>query len=68
MLPEWEKGADPRGSVDIATMSYSLSMIPSYHAVLDRIEGVLNPQTGFVLFFDTTIFLIRMKADLLASF
>ncbi|KDR80288.1 hypothetical protein GALMADRAFT_92595 [Galerina marginata CBS 339.88] len=45
-LPEWTDGADPKGSVGFITMSYSLSMIPSYYAVLDRIEHVLSPQDG----------------------
>jgi len=61
-LPEWSNGMDPKGSVGFITMSYSLSMvrsplsfspippyyiqIPSYYAVLDRIEHVLSPQDG----------------------
>ncbi|KIK03500.1 hypothetical protein K443DRAFT_676678 [Laccaria amethystina LaAM-08-1] len=45
-LPEWSQGTDPKGSVSLVTMSYSLSMIPSYYAVLDRIEHVLSPQDG----------------------
>ncbi|TFK44649.1 hypothetical protein BDQ12DRAFT_593303 [Crucibulum laeve] len=47
-LPEWGKGVDPKGTVGFVTLSYSLSMIPSYHAVLDRIEYVLSPQDGLL--------------------
>ncbi|KAF8521432.1 hypothetical protein BU17DRAFT_45793 [Hysterangium stoloniferum] len=45
-LPEWADGVDPKGSVGFVTMSYSLSMIPSYYTLLDRIEYVLSPQDG----------------------
>ena len=27
MLPEWSEGLDPRGSITLATLSYSLSMV-----------------------------------------
>lgn len=35
------------GQVDLITMSYALSMIPSFFSVLDRISDYLNPDTGF---------------------
>ncbi|KAF8902789.1 hypothetical protein CPB84DRAFT_1846150 [Gymnopilus junonius] len=48
-LPEWsELGIDPKGSVSFVTMSYSLSMIPSYYTVLDRVEHVLSHQDGLL--------------------
>ncbi|KAF7359110.1 S-adenosyl-L-methionine-dependent methyltransferase [Mycena sanguinolenta] len=45
-LPEWLDGIDPRGSVSFVTMSYSITMIPRFHAVLDRVEHVLAHETG----------------------
>jgi len=30
VLPEWEAGQDPRGSLTVATLSYSLSMVSSF--------------------------------------
>ncbi|KIY74282.1 S-adenosyl-L-methionine-dependent methyltransferase [Cylindrobasidium torrendii FP15055 ss-10] len=48
-LPEWsEKGMPSEGSVSFVTMSYSLSMIPNYYALLDRIEHVLDPAHGLL--------------------
>ncbi|KAJ7733754.1 hypothetical protein DFH07DRAFT_132329 [Mycena maculata] len=47
-LPEWNDGRDPKGSVGFVTLSYSLSMIPSFYTVLDRIEHVLCPSDGLV--------------------
>ncbi|KAK7057273.1 hypothetical protein R3P38DRAFT_3384712 [Favolaschia claudopus] len=48
MLPEWTKGKDPKGSVGFVTLSYSLSMIPSFYTVLDRVEHVLCPKDGLL--------------------
>ncbi|KAJ6630276.1 hypothetical protein B0H10DRAFT_1983869 [Mycena sp. CBHHK59/15] len=45
-LPEWSDGRDPKGSVGFVTMSYSLTMIPRFYAVLDRIDCVLSPDDG----------------------
>ncbi|KIP07889.1 hypothetical protein PHLGIDRAFT_510955 [Phlebiopsis gigantea 11061_1 CR5-6] len=43
-LPEWGDRLDSaRGAVSLFTMSYSLSMIPSYFALLDRIDELLDP-------------------------
>ncbi|KAI0084521.1 hypothetical protein BDY19DRAFT_1060226 [Irpex rosettiformis] len=44
-LPGWESGGreSEHGSVSLFTMSYSLSMIPSYFALLDRIDDLLSP-------------------------
>ncbi|KAJ6499386.1 hypothetical protein C8R45DRAFT_114363 [Mycena sanguinolenta] len=47
-LPEWTKGSDPKGSVGFVTLSYSLSMIPSFYTVLDRVEHVLCPKDGLL--------------------
>ncbi|KZT58301.1 hypothetical protein CALCODRAFT_432835 [Calocera cornea HHB12733] len=49
VLPEWKQlRIDPRGSVSFVTLSYSLSMIPSYFTLLDRIEHVLDPDDGLL--------------------
>ncbi|KAF8325155.1 S-adenosyl-L-methionine-dependent methyltransferase [Cantharellus anzutake] len=45
-LPEWSDGVHPRGSVSFVTLSYSLSMIPSYHSLLDVVDYILDPQDG----------------------
>ncbi|KZP16506.1 hypothetical protein FIBSPDRAFT_1047462 [Athelia psychrophila] len=45
-LPEWSDGVDPKGSVSFVTLSYSLSMIPNFYALLDRIDHVLSPLDG----------------------
>ncbi|KAJ2725047.1 hypothetical protein GGI07_001515 [Coemansia sp. Benny D115] len=34
--------------VDLVTMSYSLSMIDKYYAVVDRVKGLLRAQTGLL--------------------
>lgn len=47
-LPEWSDGKDPKGCVSFVTLSYSLSMIPNYYALLDRIDYVLSPQDGLL--------------------
>ncbi|KAG6897410.1 hypothetical protein C0992_001917 [Termitomyces sp. T32_za158] len=48
-LPEWtENGKDPKGSVGFITLSYSLSMIPNYYSLLDRIDYVLAPDDGLL--------------------
>ncbi|GAA97150.1 uncharacterized protein L969DRAFT_92001 [Mixia osmundae IAM 14324] len=42
-LPDWQShGNDPIGSLDYVSMSYSLSMIPNFYAVLDRVERFLH--------------------------
>lgn len=46
-LPEWAH-KDAKGSVSVVTLSYSLSMIPNFYALLDRIDYVLCPETGLV--------------------
>ncbi|KAJ7072413.1 hypothetical protein C8F01DRAFT_245474 [Mycena amicta] len=46
-LPEWTD-MDPKGSVGFITLSYSLSMIPSFYPVLDRIDHVLDPRHGLL--------------------
>ncbi|KAF8210145.1 hypothetical protein K438DRAFT_1903773 [Mycena galopus ATCC 62051] len=51
-LPEWTKGNDPKGSVGFVTLSYSLSMIPSFYTVLDRVEHVLCPNDGLIAVVD----------------
>ncbi|KAF7315360.1 hypothetical protein MIND_00050600 [Mycena indigotica] len=47
-LPEWTGDRDPKGSVSFISLSYSLSMIPSFYPVLDRIDHVLDPQNGLL--------------------
>lgn len=48
VLPEpgWASGREPRGSISFVTLSYSLSMIPNFYPVLDRISHLLHPQFG----------------------
>nr|GAT57621.1 predicted protein [Mycena chlorophos] len=46
-LSEWAN-KDPKGSVGFVTLSYSLSMIPSFYTVLDRIDYVLDPNVGLL--------------------
>lgn len=48
VLPEWESnGVDPSGALDFVTMSYSLSMMPDYYSLIDRIERFISP-TGLL--------------------
>jgi betaine lipid synthase len=47
-LPGWPYGNLPVGCVSLVTLSYSLSMIPSYHQLLDRVEKMLDPHDGLV--------------------
>ncbi|TFK53663.1 S-adenosyl-L-methionine-dependent methyltransferase [Heliocybe sulcata] len=47
-LPEWDYGVEPKGSVGFVTLSYSLSMIPSFYTLLDRIDHVLAPEEGLI--------------------
>ncbi|KAL0575596.1 hypothetical protein V5O48_006381 [Marasmius crinis-equi] len=47
-LPEWAEGVDAKESVGFVTMSYSLSMIPNFYTLLDRIDYVLDPQNGLL--------------------
>ncbi|KAJ7783043.1 hypothetical protein B0H16DRAFT_1658444 [Mycena metata] len=51
-LSEWRDGQDPKGSVGFVTLSYSLSMIPSFYTVLDRIDHVLCPKDGLIAVVD----------------
>ncbi|KAE9411149.1 S-adenosyl-L-methionine-dependent methyltransferase [Gymnopus androsaceus JB14] len=48
VLPEWQDGVDPKGSVGFVTLSYSLSMIPNFYTLLDRLDYVLSPQDGLL--------------------
>ncbi|GAA5930792.1 class I SAM-dependent methyltransferase [Sporobolomyces koalae] len=44
VLPEWtEDGIDSTGGLDFVTMSYSLSMMPDFLTLLDRIDRLLSP-------------------------
>ncbi|KAI0322655.1 hypothetical protein OF83DRAFT_1161041 [Amylostereum chailletii] len=47
-LPEWSDGIHPRGSVGFVSLSYSLSMIPAYHSLLDKIDYLLDPSQGLL--------------------
>ncbi|KAK7035304.1 hypothetical protein VNI00_012071 [Paramarasmius palmivorus] len=47
-LPEWLDGAEAKGSVSFVTLSYSLSMIPNFYTLLDRVDYVLSPQDGLI--------------------
>ncbi|KEP46673.1 betaine lipid synthase, partial [Rhizoctonia solani 123E] len=49
-LPGWPAhGGDVLpGSVSLVTLSYSLSMIPPYHRLLDRVDQMLDPAHGLV--------------------
>ena len=42
-LPEWQNDPRSTGLIDLCTMSYALSMIPSHYAIIDRIERFLHP-------------------------
>ncbi|KAG6334616.1 hypothetical protein ID866_4477 [Astraeus odoratus] len=46
-LPEWAH-KEAKGSINFITLSYSLSMIPNFYALLDRIDYVLSPETGLL--------------------
>ncbi|KAF9177024.1 hypothetical protein BGZ51_009161 [Haplosporangium sp. Z 767] len=39
---------DPRGKMDVITMSYSLSMMDNYYAVVDHIHSLLEPVNGIL--------------------
>lgn len=48
-LPGWPAdGGVLTGSVSLVTLSYSLSMIPPYHHLLDRVDRMLDPTHGLV--------------------
>ncbi|KAI5479438.1 betaine lipid synthase [Pseudohyphozyma bogoriensis] len=48
VLPEWEQnGVDPDGALDFVTMSYSLSMMPDFYTLLDRVNQFLTPNGLF---------------------
>ncbi|KAF8919951.1 hypothetical protein CPB85DRAFT_734180 [Mucidula mucida] len=47
-LPEWSENINPEGSVGFVTLSYSLSMIPNFYTLLDRIDRVLDPTFGLL--------------------
>ncbi|KAF8313463.1 S-adenosyl-L-methionine-dependent methyltransferase [Clavulina sp. PMI_390] len=51
-LPEWSDGIRPKGSLGFISLSYSLSMIPSYHTLLDRLDYLLNPDLGLMAVVD----------------
>ncbi|GAA5888436.1 hypothetical protein JCM6882_008619 [Rhodosporidiobolus microsporus] len=49
-LPEWtDEGVDVEGGLDFVTMSYSLSMMPDYLTLLDRVDRFLNPAGLFAV-------------------
>ncbi|KAF9437924.1 hypothetical protein BGZ76_010555 [Entomortierella beljakovae] len=39
---------DPKGKVDVVTMSYSLSMMDNYYAVIDHVHSLLEPKSGII--------------------
>ncbi|KAF9158360.1 hypothetical protein BGX21_003530 [Mortierella sp. AD011] len=39
---------DPKGKIDVLTMSYSLSMMDNYYAVVDHVHSLLEPKTGIL--------------------
>ncbi|KAG0011302.1 hypothetical protein BGZ80_000785 [Entomortierella chlamydospora] len=39
---------DPKGKIDVVTMSYSLSMMDNYYAVVDHVHSLLEPKTGIL--------------------
>jgi len=45
VLPTWiDEGLDGEtGGLDYVSMSYSLSMMPDYHTLLDRVDRFLSP-------------------------
>lgn len=46
VLPTWDEtgGLDGQtGGLDFVTLSYSLSMMPDYHTLLDRVDRFLSP-------------------------
>ncbi|GAA6014576.1 hypothetical protein JCM10207_001650 [Rhodosporidiobolus poonsookiae] len=48
VLPEWtDEGVEVEGGLDFVSMSYSLSMMPDYLTLLDRVERFLNPGALF---------------------
>ncbi|KAI3619807.1 betaine lipid [Moniliophthora roreri] len=47
-LPEWSDSVEARGSVSFVTLSYSLSMIPNFYTLLDRVDYALSPQDGLI--------------------
>ncbi|BGP19890.1 hypothetical protein JCM10213v2_008021 [Rhodosporidiobolus nylandii] len=48
VLPEWTgEGVDVEGGIDFCTMSYSLSMMPDFMTLLDRVDRFLNPSGLF---------------------
>ncbi|GAA6037709.1 hypothetical protein JCM8097_002300 [Rhodosporidiobolus ruineniae] len=50
VLPEWtDEGVDVEGGLDFVTMSYSLSMMPDYLNLLDRVDRFLNPSGLFAV-------------------
>lgn len=47
VLPDVDNGP-PIESISLCTMSYSLSMVPTFYAMLDRVERFLHPTEGLV--------------------
>ncbi|KAJ9102622.1 hypothetical protein QFC19_004731 [Naganishia cerealis] len=49
VLPEWSNGQLPEaGQISLVTMSYSLSMIPTFQETLNRVQQVLDPEDGII--------------------
>ncbi|KAI7816283.1 hypothetical protein BC939DRAFT_469608 [Gamsiella multidivaricata] len=40
--------ANPKGKIDMITMSYSLSMMDNYHAVIDHVHSLLERKAGIL--------------------
>lgn len=47
-FPRMGLGQKAGSKADLVTMSYSLSMIPPFYATLDRVDSVLEPDTGII--------------------
>lgn len=52
------------GKVDLITMSYSLSMIPSYYSVIDKVAALLAKKTGIIA---TVDFYVQSNAALMGK-
>ncbi|KAF9113872.1 hypothetical protein BGX27_000628 [Mortierella sp. AM989] len=39
---------NPKGKIDVVTMSYSLSMMDNYYAVVDHVHSLLEPKAGIL--------------------
>ncbi|KZT42398.1 hypothetical protein SISSUDRAFT_1058490 [Sistotremastrum suecicum HHB10207 ss-3] len=47
-LPIWSGSHPVRGCLGFVTLSYSLSMIPGFYTLLDRIDYLLHPDVGLL--------------------